>query len=99
MDTTPDVKLDATEVYVLLLGLNELAIPPYCENPHTTTLPLFFNAANANNDEYIVTTPEVKLDATEVNVLLLGLNVLAFPPYCELPQVTTLPSFFNAANA
>jgi hypothetical protein len=95
----PDVKLDATEVYVLPFGLNELEFPPFCVFPQVTTLPSFFNAANTLSFEYMDTTPDVKLDATEVYVLLLGLNELAIPPYGEFPHTTTLPSFFSAAKA
>ena len=98
MDITPEVKLDATEVYVSFAGLYELAIPPFCVIPHVTTLPSVFNAANTLSFEYMDTTPDVKLDATEVKVLLLGLYELAFPPYRIFPQVTTLPSFLSAAN-
>jgi hypothetical protein len=53
------------------------------------TLPLFFNAVNAIAFVNMETTPEVKLEDTE----------LEFPPLVALPHVTTLPSIFSAANA
>ena len=91
MVTTPDVKLDATDVYVLPFGLNKLAFPPFRVFPQVTTLPPVFNAANALSFEYTDTTPDVKLAATDVYVLFSGLNELAIPPYCENPHTTTLP--------
>jgi hypothetical protein len=57
--------------------------------PHATTLPLFFSAANARSVEYIETTPEF------ASVTVLG----AVPPLLEFPHATTLPSLFSAANA
>jgi hypothetical protein len=38
--------------------------------PHVMTLPLLFSAANAAEFAYIVITPDVKLDATEVDALV-----------------------------
>ena len=50
------------------------------------TLPLFFKAAKAALVEYTATTPEDKLELTE----------LESPPV--LPHVITLPLLFKAAN-
>jgi hypothetical protein len=56
MFTTPEVKLDDTL----------LEFPPLSNNPHVITLPLFFNAANANRLEYTVITSDVRLAETEL---------------------------------
>jgi hypothetical protein len=53
---------------------------------HVTTLPLLFNAANAEWFENISTT---FVKTTEVEL----------PPQVGSPHVITVPVFFNAANA
>ena len=62
-----------------------LFVPPLPESPHTTTLPSFFNAANAAYTDRIDTTPVSPAGTV--------------PPLVALPQHTTVPSDFNAANA
>ena len=67
----------------------ELLSPPSDEEPHVTTEPSDFKAANAYCEEYISMTSELKSELTE----------LLSPPSDELPHVITEPSDFKAANA
>ena len=66
-----------------------LLLSPPAVEPHVTTEPSDFNAANASSLENISTTPELNCDDT----LLLS------PPLYGWPHVTTEPSVFTAANA
>ena len=92
------VVLDASAVPVLNASvvldgvkcwLTALESPPAQSAPHVTTLPSNFLAANAQQVEYMKSTPDVNWLLTE----------LESPPQSEPPQVTTLPSDFLAAKA